>query len=171
MKKIIEMLVKTNMDIDFNSDEFAIIKEQIDKNVRKALKDEYDDFSYQCNCIKVKNEETGEPAIAVKVYLISKEMQENNEECNFILNAPETKVTTKTEEKTDEVVKKMENEISELQEHVMFLKTKIDEELGLELTEQRKKTLTRMTNELKQTETALENKIKQLNYYKSEFLI
>ena len=170
MKKAIEMVVKSNKDISFNSAEFEDIKKQIDASVKKALKEDYDNYTYQCNCIKTKDDK-GEYSIFVKIYFISKELEEKQEEINFMLNETPVVIEEVNKEKTDETVQNYEQEIKDLTQSVIFIKEKIDIELGLELTDERKSYLTELTKDLKNNEEQLELKKRQLMYYKSEFLI
>ena len=168
MKKAIEMVVKSNKDISFNSAEFEDIKKQIDASVKKALKEDYDNYTYQCNCIKTKDDK-GEYSIFVKIYFISKELEEKQEEINFMLNETPVVIEEVNKEKTDETVQNYEQEIKDLTQSVIFIKEKID--IGLELTDERKSYLTELTKDLKNNEEQLELKKRQLMYYKSEFLI
>lgn len=175
MKKAIEMAIKGNKDIDFNSEEFKGIKRQIDANIKKALGDKYDDFTYQCNCLKSFDEETGELTILVKVYIISKELQDTEQEINFLLNEDDeylktSKVSSK-KTKTDKTVKEFEINIQTLKDKIISIQEKIDDELSMELTDERIAKLNKLSTMLKTTQNELETQEKKLIYYKAEFLI
>ena len=169
MKKAIELAVKTTKDISFNSAEFKEIQKQIDKSIRDALADKYDDYTYQCNCLKTYDEKEGH-MILVKVYFISKSLQEDELEMNFLLNEPTPKVNEKGE-KTDKKVEEYELQIRNISARITKIKEEIDVELGKTLTEKVIEKLNSLTDELKQRENELERKQKQLEYYKAEFLI
>lgn len=175
MKKVIEMAIKGNKDIDFNSEEFKGIKRQIDANIKKALGDKYEDFTYQCNCLKSFDEETDELTILVKVYVISKELQHTEQETNFLLNEDDeylkTSEVSSKKKKTDKKVEEFEINIQSLKEKIVSIRQRIDDELSMELTDERIAELNKLSSMLKTTEAELETQEKRLMYYKAEFLI
>ena len=58
MKKMFEFATRGKEALDFNSEKFIEIKEMVERELRKKMgKDMYEEFSYQCNCTQMLDEE------------------------------------------------------------------------------------------------------------------
>lgn len=114
MKKMFEITIKSKHEINYNSDEFKKIKENVKETIINKLgEDEFKKIGYQCNCSKFYNHKKDEYILFIKIYGWHKE---KNQEFNFYINNENSisKKVVPTLKEKQKLLKKLKKEISQL---------------------------------------------------------